>query len=72
MPKEQSIPNTNEALGAEADRLSQLTPQDVLNIVSKAAQAAARAAKTNDGYEVFVAFNKALVAELGGNGGNLG
>ena len=52
---------------APTDRLSQLTGADVLNIVSKAAQHASRAATGNETRDAFIAFNRSLIEQLGGN-----
>lgn len=63
--------NTTEEAAPEApaseDRMAQLTPYEVLNAVSKAAQATARSASSNDVRDAFIAFTRALAQEFGGN-----
>lgn len=57
---------TDDAPQAQPDRLAQLSAADVLNVVSKAAQTAARSAASNDVREGFIAFNQALIDQFGG------
>lgn len=61
-------PKTEDAIAAAApDALAQLTGAQVLNIVSKAAQEASRKATGNETRDAFIAFNRSLIAQLGGN-----
>lgn len=55
------------AVAAAPDALAQLSAQDVLNIVSKAAQEASRKATGNETRDAFIAFNRSLISQLGGN-----
>lgn len=49
------------------DAFAQLSASDVLNMVSKAAQEASRKATGNETRDAFIAFNRSLIAQLGGN-----
>ena len=57
----------SKATQISEDTFTQLTASQVLNIVSKAAQAAGRAASGNETRDAFIAFNRSLIEQLGGD-----
>jgi len=67
MAKAETPYTENAAAVAQPDRLTQLSGADVLNIVSKAAQHASRAATGNETRDAFIAFNRSLIEQLGGS-----
>lgn len=56
----------------QIDRMAQLTPYQVLNAVSIAAQQAAREATGNETRDAFIAFARALATQFGGGDPTLG
>lgn len=72
MSTQKQQPETPEAAPATEDKMAQLTPYQVLDAVSQAAQHAARTATGNETRDAFTAFVRALSAQFGGSDGTLG